>query len=226
MLKMEKKVKTAMAMTMGMLLVLAMGLALAHGGQHAGRGGHAGTVGGQITDEAREALLEALAGPEGEYAAYAMYNAVIEKYGDVEPYVSIRRAESHHIDALQRQLDNYGIDYPKENPYIGKVDAPDSLKEAAEAWAAGEIANVEMYDRLMAKVEDYPNLVRVFNNLRSASLDRHLPIFKAAAENGGSLTPAQMQEIGSAHGHGAGGSEHGNGRCNHKGGHGGPPSTH
>ncbi len=61
---------------------------------------------------------------------------------------------------------------------------------------------MELYDRLLAKVADYPNLVRVFENLRAASQDRHLPIFKAAAENGGSLTLAQMQQLGMAGGHG------------------------
>ena len=159
--------------------------------------------------EVKAALLEALTGPEGEYAAYAMYNAVIDKYGDVEPYVTIREAEARHITALQRQLDKYGIDYPTENPYIGKVEAPDSLEAAAKAWADGEIANVEMYDRLLAQVpaDEYPDVVRVFENLRAASLNAHLPIFQAAAENGGTLTTEQMQEIapqGLAGGHGSG----------------------
>jgi len=51
----------------------------------------------------------------------------------------------------------------------------------------------EMYDELLSKVSDYPNITRVFENLRAASQDQHLPIFKEAAANGGSLTPAQMQ---------------------------------
>jgi len=202
MIKIKKSFKSALAVSMGVLLVLGMGLGLAQGGPPAGRGAGYAASGGQISEEAKQALLEALTGPEGEYAAYAMYDAVIKKYGEVEPYVSIRRAEANHIAALQHQLDSYGIEYPKENPYVGKVSAPDSLEEAAAAWAEGEIANVEMYDRLLAKVADYPNLVRVFENLRSASLNQHLPIFKAAAENGGSLTLAQMQELGVAHGHG------------------------
>jgi len=43
-----------------------------------------------VTPEIKDALLEALAGSDGEYAAYAMYSAVIDTYGDVEPYVTIR----------------------------------------------------------------------------------------------------------------------------------------
>ena len=38
--------------------------------------------------------------PEGEYAAYAMYSAVIVEFGSVEPYVSIREAEGRHIEAI------------------------------------------------------------------------------------------------------------------------------
>ncbi len=198
MTKFKTTTKKALGMTMGMVLVLGMGLSLAQGGPPANRGtGAAATTATttQISDQAKVAILDALTGPEGEYAAYAMYDAVIAKYGNVEPYVSIRRAEANHIAALQRLLDMYGVDYPKENPYVGKVSAPDSLEQAAKAWAEGEIANVEMYDRLLPLVADYPNITAVFENLRSASLNQHLPIFQAAAENGGTLTPAQMQDM-------------------------------
>jgi hypothetical protein len=136
----------------------------------------------------------ALMDPEGEYAAYAMYSAVIDEFGSVEPYVSIREAEGRHIDALIRQLSRYGVAVP-ENPYLGKVLAPEDLQTAAEAWAIGEIANVELYDKLLAQTSD-SNLIKVFTNLRASSNDKHLPMFTAAAENGGQLTPSQMAEFG------------------------------
>ena len=153
-----------------------------------------------LSESAKEAILEALTGPEGEYAAYAMYNAVIDKFGEVEPYVSIREAEGRHIEALKRLLDRHGVAYPKENPYIGKVQAPESLEEAARAWAKGEVENVAMYDRLIGAVSGYPDAMRVFENLRRASKEKHLPAFQAAAENGGTLTKAEMQELGMSHG--------------------------
>jgi hypothetical protein len=128
--------------------------------------------------------------PTGEYAAFAMYDAVIEKFGDVEPYISIRDAEQNHINALTRQLERAGVVVPA-NPYVGQVAAPESLLEAAIAWAQGEIDNVLLYDNLLAQTTDQ-NLVRVFTNLRRASNDIHLPMFEAAAENGGTLTPDQM----------------------------------
>ncbi len=207
-------------------LVLGLGFSFAQMGQGKGPGAGAGYARAQtrpLSEEAKNALLEALAGPEGEYAAYAVYTAVIEKYGAVEPYVSIREAEAKHIEALQRQLDRYGVDYPKTNPFLGKVEAPGDLAAFAQAGVEAEIANVSMYDRLMEAVADYPNLVQVFEHLRAASQERHLPAFELAAENGGSLSPGQMQQlhtqtgaaaghgprVGAGHGAGAAGQGHG-----------------
>ena len=137
-----------------------------------------------------EIVLAALMGPEGEYAAAASYEAVLDKYGQVEPYATIYQAELRHIDALTRQLQKLGEPVPS-NPYTGKITAPKDLTTAAEAWAEGEILNVELYDDLIAKT-DNANLLRVLGNLRRASLESHLPAFELAAENGGTLTPDQM----------------------------------
>lgn len=136
---------------------------------------------------------EALMSPVGEYAASAMYQAVIDKFGQVEPYVTIRVAEERHISALIRQLDRYGVKVPA-NPYLGAVAAPAKLQAAAEAWAIGEIENVAMYDNLLGKSSD-SNLNRVLTNLRASSQNSHLPLFEAAAENGGTLTLEQMNAI-------------------------------
>jgi hypothetical protein len=151
-------------------------------------------------DEGTDASIAwaALFGPEGEYAAAAMYQAVIDEFGQVEPYVSIKEGEERHIDALVRQLERMGYDVP-DNPYLGEVSAPADLQTAAEAWALGEIANVEMYDELLTQTED-ETLIRVLENLRRASLESHLPLFELAAENGGSLTPEQMPStLGAGH---------------------------
>jgi predicted small secreted protein len=143
----------------------------------------------KMTD--REIVLAALMGPEGEYAAAASYEAVLNKYGQVEPYATIYQAELRHINALTRQLQNLGEAVPS-NPYTGKITAPKDLTTAAEAWALGEILNVELYDDLIDKTDNI-NLLRVLGNLRRASLESHLPAFEFAAENGGTLTPDQMR---------------------------------
>jgi hypothetical protein len=142
----------------------------------------------QMTDT--EIIMAALMGPDGEYAAAASYQAVLNEYGMVEPYATIYQAELRHIDALIRQLEKAGVDVPA-NPYTGKIKAPGDLTTAAEAWAEGEILNVELYDDLIARTTN-GNLLKVLGNLRSASLDSHLPAFELAAENGGTLTADQM----------------------------------
>ena len=136
-------------------------------------------------------LWEALMGADGEYAALASYQAVLDEYGDVEPYATIMAAEARHADALIRQLDRLGVIAP-ENPYLGDIPAPADLQTAAVAWAEGEVLNVELYDQLIADAES-DQVIKVFNNLRSASLDSLLPAFELAAENGGVLTKDQMQ---------------------------------
>ncbi len=132
-----------------------------------------------------EVVLAALMGPEGEYAAAASYLAVLDEYGQVEPYATIFEAELRHADALIRQLERLGVEVP-ENPYLGEIAAPADLETAAEAWAEGEVANVELYDYLLTMTDD-AQLTKVLENLRAASLDSHLPAFEAAAENGGTL---------------------------------------
>lgn len=138
-----------------------------------------------LTMTGEEVILAALMGPDGEYAAAASYLAVLEEYGQVEPYATIYEAELRHADALIRQLERLGAEVP-ENPYLGQIAAPADLQSAAEAWAEGEVLNVELYDYLLTMTED-EQLIKVLNNLRSASLDSHLPAFEAAAENGGTL---------------------------------------
>lgn len=136
---------------------------------------------------------EALMGPDGEYAAAASYSAVIDSFGQVQPYVDIKAAEERHIDALIRQLNRLGVQAPP-NPYLGKLAAPADLGSAAQAWATGEVLNVEMYDQLLTQTSD-ASLVRVLENLRRASQESHLPLFELAAANGGTLTPEQMSGV-------------------------------
>jgi hypothetical protein len=136
---------------------------------------------------ARQALLTALAGPQGEYAARAEYAAILAKFGPgIQPYANILEAEKKHIAALQQQCEKYGVPVPAD-PYLGNVTAPATLMEAAETGVLAETLNVAMYDDLLTKVKQYPSLVQVFTNLRAASLNNHLPAFQAAIENGGSL---------------------------------------
>lgn len=151
-----------------------------------------------LPEAVQDALLQALTGPEGEYAAYASYAAVLDAYGEVEPYATIAVAELRHIEALERLLDKYGIDYPKTNPYLGTIEAPADLATAAAAWADGEVANVALYDDILPVVAGYSDITRVFTSLRTASQDAHLPAFQRAAENGGTLASGPATGLGAS----------------------------
>lgn len=147
-----------------------------------------------VNTNPEKAAWEALMSPVGEYAAIASYQAVIDKYGAVEPYTSILRSEQNHAQALARQLQRYGVTVPA-NPYLGKIPAPASLKLAAQGEADVEVANVAMYDKLFALANGDAQLTRVFNNLRSASQEMHLPAFTKAAAGNGTLSAAEMTAL-------------------------------
>ena len=138
-----------------------------------------------------EVVLVALMGPVGEYAAAASYKAVIDEYRSVEPYATIYESELRHISSLTRQLQNLGEPIPT-NPYLGKMTLEKDFVAIAKAEAEVEVLNVEMYDDLSSKTSN-SNLLKVLGNLRSASLEMHLPAFDLAAINGGTLKPEQMQ---------------------------------
>lgn len=141
------------------------------------------------------AAWEALMGPDGEYAA-AAYQAVLDRYGSVEPYASIEQAELRHVVALTRQLERLGVSVPS-NPWTGRIPAPSDLQTAAQAWADGEVRNIALYDRLIPQTQGRdPVLAHVFTMLRQVSAQSHLPLFRQAAANGGTIPADQMPATG------------------------------
>lgn len=149
------------------------------------------TEGAPEPGTADAAAWEALIGEDGEYMSAAMYDAVLKEFGTVEPYVTILAAENHHSDMLAMHLRRAGYEVPT-NPYLGKVDAPSDLVAAANAWAEGEKRNVAMYDALAKQAKDDAQLTMMFTHLKGASQNAHLPLFEAAAVNGGQLDQSEM----------------------------------
>jgi len=123
------------------------------------------------------ALKEAL---DDEYRSFATYDQVLADFGEVRPFSNIREAESRHIEALCGLFARYGLPVP-ENPWTGKVERYASLQAACEAGVAAEIANAEIYERLL-KATERPDILSVFRNLRDASQQRHLPAFERCAQ--------------------------------------------
>jgi hypothetical protein len=152
----------------------------------------------QLSETKIRALNEAI---DDEYRAWATYDRVIADFGEVPPFSNTREAEARHIEALCMLLARYGLTVP-ENPWSGKVGRYASLQTACEAGIAAEIANGEMYDRLLAATQR-PDILVVLRNLQEASQQRHLPAFRRCAQ----------EPAGGAGGRGAGLHRRGRGRA-------------
>jgi len=131
----------------------------------------------ELTAAEIKALHEAL---DDEYHAWSTYDQVLTDFGEVRPFSNIREAEARHIEALTNLFACYEIPVP-ENLWPGKVERYTSLQEACEAGVAAEIANGEMYERLLAATQR-PDVLTVFHNLQEASQQRHLPAFQRCAQ--------------------------------------------
>jgi len=102
---------------------------------------------------------------------------VIEAFGPVVPFVRIRDAETRHIEALVRLYIAYALTAPSDDSYSGQLEAPDSVQEACQMGVEAEIANAAIYDEILEGVIEQ-DVITVFERLRAASLDNHLPAFE------------------------------------------------
>jgi hypothetical protein len=134
-------------------------------------------VPGDVPTDVIEALY---AGLTDEHHAYDTYQAVIDQFGAVQPFTNIQQAEASHIAALEFLFERYGLEIPAVEPLVG-IGPFDTLADACAAGANAEIANLSLYDRWMATVQDYPDMVQVFTALRNASEFQHLPAFERCA---------------------------------------------
>jgi len=133
-----------------------------------------------LTQNEIHALSEAL---DDEYAAWATYDQVIADFGATPPFSNICDAEARHIEALHTLYRCYGLPIPP-NLWLGKTPRYASLWEACAAGVAAEIANGELYGRLLAAT-DRPDILIVFRNLQEASQQRHLPAFQRCSQGAG-----------------------------------------
>ena len=136
----------------------------------------------QLPDPVYQAVLLAL---EDEYHAEAVYAATLEKFGGARPFSNIIKAERVHQNALHQILNDNGLSY-EESPYLSGEksigELPDTIKEICAIGVGAEIENARLYDEdLLPVVVDYPEITRVFVNLRDASIDKHLPAFERCA---------------------------------------------
>ena len=128
-----------------------------------------------LSNETSAALVMAI---NDEYKARATYQAALDKFGSVAPFSNIVPSETTHIAALERLFNAYGLPIPPDM-YAGQVQAPATLKDAAQIGVEAEKANVAMYDGFLTFVEE-SDVAAVFAQLRNASQAKHLPAFQNA----------------------------------------------
>lgn len=116
---------------------------------------------------------------EDEYAARALYAAVIAKFGAVAPFSNIVQSEGKHIEHLSRLFQRYGVPLPVDR-FAGRVSTPQTLQAACQAGVNTEIANSQMYNRFLSFVQE-PDIRTTFTQLSSASSENHLPAFQRCA---------------------------------------------
>ena len=148
----------------------------------------------ELTETEIRALNEAL---DDEYHSWAAYDQVIADFGEVPPFTNIRTAEARHIKALCTLFTHYGLPIPK-NTWPGKVIRYKSRQAACEAGVAAEIANGEMYRRLI-KVVQHSDIRRVLSNLQEASQERHLPAFQRCVQRSTDGKPGENEHGGNRH---------------------------
>ena len=114
-----------------------------------------------------------------EYKAEAIYQKVLDKFGEVSPFNKIINAEKTHSGSLEDIYEKYDLTIPN-NDWYDQVEEYDSIQEACEAGVEAEIENVALYDGLFLDV-DNQDIIAVFTSLRDASRDKHLPAFQRCA---------------------------------------------
>jgi rubrerythrin len=134
-----------------------------------------------VDNATRDALVKAV---NDERHAQALYQAVINRYGEARPFSNIIKAERQHERLLLELFKTYHLAIPT-NPWKDRnIEVPDTLKMACSTAIKAEEENIALYERLLKVVKE-PDIREVFQRLHDASKNNHLPAFKRCAANAG-----------------------------------------
>lgn len=126
-----------------------------------------------LAKQTQEALIAAI---DDERHAQAVYQAVINKYGDIRPFINIIQAERRHESALLILFEKYNVPVPQNTWSADKIAVPKTITTACEMGILAEKANIAMYNRFLDFVKE-SDIRSTFINLQSASKDNHLRAF-------------------------------------------------
>ncbi|MEZ5945927.1 MAG: DUF2202 domain-containing protein [Hyphomonas sp.] len=126
-----------------------------------------------------DALAFALA---DERKARATYLAVIARFGAVNPFVNIARAEQAHIDSLLGLYGTYELPVPADETVVDPAVSTATFQQLCAIGVQAEIDNIALYDdQLLPIVAGYDDITDVMVALRNASEYAHLPAFQRCA---------------------------------------------
>ena len=150
--------------------------------------------------EVVEAMNEALA---DERKAHATYEAILDRFGDVRPFVNIVQAEQRHIDMLLPLYARYDVAPPTDETIVPEAVQTEDMLGLCRIGVQAEIDNVRLYDEhLLPAVADYPDISAVMQRLRDASENNHLPAFQRCVDRGGQPGRGPGGGFGRRHGQG------------------------
>lgn len=135
---------------------------------------------GDLKKEEVDGLLLAL---NDEYLAFATYDQINKDFNNPRPFINIQQAESKHSERLKQLFSDYKIDIPA-NPWLGKTPKFPNITDACKAGVEAEIANKQLYDKLLSSTAR-EDILFVYRNLQRASEENHLPAFQRCAEGKG-----------------------------------------
>jgi len=135
-----------------------------------------------------------------EYNAKAVYVALVEKFGEVSPFVNLIKAETQHISALTNQFVAYGFTVPADNSNVASI-VPDTLEEAYAIGLQAEINNIKLYEDFLK--QDFPvNVEKVFTSLMNASKS-HLATFQSYVDGTAPVVHTSLNVGGKGFGRGS-----------------------
>jgi len=117
-----------------------------------------------------------------EFEAYETYKRIIEKFGNINPFVNIKEAEAVHYTTLIQLMQKYNIEVPINNFQTAIIDIPNTVIECCELGVAQEIGNIAMYNNLLGFARDN-DIIDILFQLQAASYNNHLPAFRSYVLN-------------------------------------------
>lgn len=141
-----------------------------------------------------------------EYRTEAVYQKVVDSFGQIAPFVNILKSEARHIAHLEALFAKYSVPLVV-NDWSTRITISQSFVENCEIGVSAEIENISMYDNLLQYAEA-PDVKELFYRLQAASYNHHLPAFRACVascyannthqgnqEGGGEEFMKNMQEL-------------------------------